>query len=470
MGFRKRWREWGWIFLCCSSGYSANLDLCWRALHQMESLQSPRERNHPDLVDKNRLVPGAVIYLDPSAFFENPNIKKKMKGPIRMRLLSQRSVKKGQWQEAESVSYLWSAETGIVAYDTERLSHQAYANPDFYEHAAFSPGEYVQIGLNGELRGRRYRTKQGEWRKQLIPTIGRFSGVYDKNHYLVRVGTRENFEILRVPVFEVGGFVNGTLAVANRVVAPFHEMSLDFRYGEEVRFRDDIGLIAVGAFRKCEGEHCRVVTAEGDTVIESKENLFKVVGDSTPYSPRYERDWLSNSNVPKVPWPAVDLLQEYLNAAAKITSIFSGEFPERELELLMAFVEQALPYEGAARLSERAGLVSLIDNLCAGAGVCRHQVLLFSFALAEAGISHRLVFRRTPIEDPIYKGNGHVWLEVDRVLPNGAHRTYLVDPAGSLVLTWEEVRTLAAKEPESLEAFWYLHPERQYYFPTPEGF
>ncbi len=122
----------------------------------------------------------------------------------------------------------------------------------------------------------------------------------------------------------------------------------------------------------------------------------------------------------------------------------------QKIERAMDFVQMRISW----RYSDAAfPPPSFREVLKSGFGGCQHFAMLLAALLERAGIDVQLVTLK-PAGEP-----GHVWLEAG----DGGTKWVIDISKKTFFKPLLEVSAKAEQDPYSVEAYWYLNPERKFY-------
>lgn len=420
---------------------------------------------HPDKLSPAQIAKlpvGSVVYLDTSDIRIAELITE---GPQSIRFVVEVS-NSNQLQ-------IYNPHYGAFLFDKDNISllwGNLYRNKNFKKRSAYLPGEYVQLGWHlpndppkKDLELLNLRTgKIDEFPKDILPIVVKFIRVVNSNIYAIEIPKMlRGYNTFLVDANDVHKLTVGTGKTLQDIFKPMDSFSITFSIGEKIRFRNDKNLMKDGVILT-ERENKFLIQHSDTQNWISKENIFKTWGLLPVASAKITvPNFFSSMDSIHVHEPEA-LYKDTLNAIAKFSShpnFLRASFVD-QLMMLVSFQQAYLPWTKAGNTTERMGLTTLSQVLCAGAAVCRHNTPLMAAILIEAGIKVRIKFRlMSHAEMAITKSSatGHTWLEVDA--PEGG--TFVVDPSAESVKSLAAVLEDAKTDPNSSEALWWGHPDRK---------
>lgn len=362
----------------------------------------------------------------------------------------------------------FQSKTSRHTVETASLAGKVFQNETVISGNIVRDGDSVTIGTAGQAQAHFEVLATGKTLTlsgRALPYLGKFIGLQD-GMAVVRVVTPE-FKSLDVLVeasdMALAGGRSRESAEAKLRLA--NSIALEFRRGETVRFRGADFQMHEGKIKTLAGDSVTIFSDGGEQNIPIQK-VFKKINSNAPMTVNFRNGQYSRLEFSF--GQADDLLEPFLNGAAKLTSL--PDFQELDfrgqLEAITQYSRQFVEYESAARSAEKAGHKSYTDILACGSGVCRHLANLTGMILKEAGYASQRVAYTEPGQNI-----GHGWLEAVETIPGKrrffffrgrpTERRWVVDPSSGSegwVGTLEEAAGIADRNPESLAARFYTVP------------
>lgn len=240
-----------------------------------------------------------------------------------------------------------------------------------------------------------------------------------------------NFEdIRRVP--------RSGLDLLNARLSLLEALPVSLEIGERVRYRLPRrqrigGPLRIGELVEIDRGSCRVRGDDGKERWTPCGLVWKLPpGETTPFTPTLEGSLTPADRLHVFPIHQTDAtFFRFLDGVARFTSQphYRAATAEKRVRLLMDLLLAFVPSSVAALLLEVGGYETAGAVLLAGVAMCRHQIAMLRWMMAESGFETREF--RSPIAYETGNGMRHWHAHLRTDLGNA---TFVVDPANHLVL------------------------------------